>query len=448
MFNAALRNHFQFDILRDGPVFRNLGAGQDLVTVRAEDKAVDTIRLSFIRSGVGDGSPYEVGTPPGQAGNLAVSMQAQNAAGALLGPLSRFDDEGVTFRTQSPGVKFDIRDVGPLSIGLFDVAVLGTSGADRYNFTGQLENYYVQAGMGDDRIVGGAADDYLIGGFGNDVVVGRGGNNTLVGGPGDDRLIGHRGNDTAIYRIGLDGSDSTNLGMGQDTVQVLSLSGPAQVRLTLSTLQTGNGNPNDSGLLLNEDGGLAIRFQAEDGAGNLVGAISRYDDEGISFVGAPGVTFDIRNLPDGAVRGEGYGIARFGSRAGDVYDDSAATVNVFQNGGMGNDHLIGGSGDDHLVGLTGNDRIEGNGGDDLLVGLAGRDTFVFSGDAGNDTILTYEPGIDRIDLSAYGIDAGDVQVSAVGPNTLIGVDTDNDGSADFQIFLGGSAPPLAHDFVF
>ena len=195
------------------------------------------------------------------------------------------------------------------------------------------------------------------------------GNDVVVGGPGIDRIEGGAGDDTAVYRYNLDGADAVDLGSGDDIVQVLGP--PGQIRLTWSTLQTGNGNPNDSGALTNEDGGLNVRLQAEDSAGNLTGPVSRYDDEGISFVGAPGITFDLRNLPDGAVRGNGYAIARFGSSGDDVYDDSASTANVFHNGGAGNDRLTGGSGADHLVGLDGDDRINGGAGNDLLVGLAG-----------------------------------------------------------------------------
>jgi Ca2+-binding RTX toxin-like protein len=439
MARRASRDYYRFDILRDGPVNQNLGTGQNTVIVRTADKTIDNIRLNFTRSEVGNGDP-NIGT------SLAVRVQAQDAAGTAFGPISRFDDEGITFRTQFKEVKLDIRDVSENSIGLFDVAVLGTSGADNLDFSRQRDDYYVHGGFGDDVVVGGSGADYVIGGFGNDLVRGNGGNDVVVGGPGADQLEAGAGDDTAVYRIGFDGADLVDLGTGDDTVTVLAA--PGEVRLTLSTLQIGNGNANDSGALANEDGGLNIRFQAEDGAGNLTGAVSRFDDEGISFIGAPGVTFDIRNLSDGVVRGTGYGIVRFGSSSDDVYDDSASNVNVFQNGGMGNDQLTGGSGADHLVGLDGNDRLEGGLGDDLLVGLAGVDTFVFSGAPGRDTILTYQVGTDRIDLSAFGISLANVQATQVGPNTTLSIDSDKDGSFDFEIFLGGSAPPAAGDYIF
>lgn len=436
------RDPYRFDLLRDSPVFENLEPGQYEVIVRTEaDQSVDRILLSLTRGEVGNGNPLDA------AGLLAVRMQAVDAEGAGSGPVSRFSDESVIFRTQSPDVKFEVRDVVGPSSGLFDVVVLGAIAAEIHDFSLEFEDFYVNAGGGNDEVIGGRGNDYLIGAFGNDLIEGRDGDDFLVGGPGDDVIYGGSGNDTAIYRPVFDGADQVDLGDGQDVVQVLGA--PREIRLTWSTLQTGDGDPNDSGLLPGEDGGLNVRLQSEDANGNLTGPVSRYDDEGISFVAiSPGITFDLRNLPDGAMRGSGYSIVRFGSSGDDVYDDSGAGVNVFHNGGMGNDTLIGGSGADHLVGLDGDDRIEGGAGNDLLVGLAGIDTFVFSGAPGADTILTYQPGVDRIDLSAYGIGIDDVVATVNGPNTLLAVDTNGDGNADFQIFLGGTAPPLAGDFLF
>ena len=444
------RERFYFRPLHE-PVSRNFEPGEYEVFVRTQDILVGNVRLSFTRGEVGNGNPFDGSSNPavhpGQDGGLAVRLQAEDGLdGALIGPVSRFGDEGIIFRTTSPTARFDVRDVPGNSIGLFDVVALGVAGAETYDYGAETEQYYVNAGGGDDRIIGGRGNDYLIGAAGNDWVEGGDGDDVLIGAPGDDRLFGGAGNDVIIYRPAFDGSDQVDGGTGDDVVQVF---GPArEIRLTWSTLQTGNGDANDSGLLAGEDGGLNVRFQSEDTAGDLSGPVSRYDDEGISFIGLNGVTFDLRNLQDGAMRGSGYGIVRLGSSGDDRYDDSAATVNVFHNGGRGDDRLIGGSGADHLVGLDGDDWLEGGAGDDLLVGLAGRDTFVFSGAPGSDRILTYEPGVDRIDLSAYGIFPDDVEVTNVGANAFVRVDTDGDGNADFEIFLGNTTGPLATDFIF
>ncbi|MGJ3627259.1 hypothetical protein AB5I41_10500 [Sphingomonas sp. MMS24-JH45] len=55
--------------------------------------------------------------------------------------------------------------------------------------------------------------------------------------------------------------------------------------------------------MANQDGGLAVRVQAEDADGNLTGPVSRYDDEGITFIaGTQGITFDVRDLVGRAAR--------------------------------------------------------------------------------------------------------------------------------------------------
>jgi serralysin len=55
---------------------------------------------------------------------------------------------------------------------------------------------------------------------------------------------------------------------------------------------------------------------------------------------------------------------------------------------------IDGTGDDT------DNEIAGNSGNNRLTGLRGNDIFVFREDFGNDTIVDFKPGKDRIDISA------------------------------------------------
>lgn len=80
------------------------------------------------------------------------------------------------------------------------------------------------------------------------------------------------------------------------------------------------------------------------------------------------------------------------------------------SGGAGNDTLYGGRGRDRLVGGEGDDVIHGGGGYDGLTGGAGADLFVTSqrseanGYFTEDiTIKDFTPGVDKIDVSGYGI---------------------------------------------
>ena len=93
-------------------------------------------------------------------------------------------------------------------------------------------------------------------------------------------------------------------------------------------------------------------------------------------------------------------------------------------GAAGNDTIRGLGGNDNLLGLGGNDRLEGyggndiiNGGDgndrisgaqgsDILTGGGGADTFVYNHSGhGLDTIIDFEVGLDKIDVSAILADA-------------------------------------------
>ncbi|MDP3185556.1 MAG: CorA family divalent cation transporter, partial [Anaerolineales bacterium] len=63
----------------------------------------------------------------------------------------------------------------------FGIVQLGTSGDDLINESGLGKSIYVNAGMGNDTIIGGNKADFLVGGAGNDV---------LNGGRGSDQLLG------------------------------------------------------------------------------------------------------------------------------------------------------------------------------------------------------------------------------------------------------------------
>ena len=76
-------------------------------------------------------------------------------------------------------------------------------------------------------------------------------------------------------------------------------------------------------------------------------------------------------------------------------------------GGTGGDDILNGAeGADLLQGGAGNDIIMDGAGSDTLRGDAGADLFVLTQDDANDVILDYQPGQDRIDISALGVVGG------------------------------------------
>jgi Ca2+-binding RTX toxin-like protein len=432
----------RFDISNDAPVERDLGAGDDTVRIKA-DGDVPQVRLTFTSAEVGNGDPRDSGDLANQDGGLAVRAQAEDGMDMLTGAVSRFDDEGIRF--VGPGdLTFDVRDLvsGVERGDMFDVVQLGTMARDRFDERGERDAYYINAGMGNDRVTGGGGDDFLVGGADNDRLEGRKGDDSFIGGAGGDRIFGREGDDAATFTVATDGVDHVDLGRGDDTVNVVAPVEAGQVRLTFTSAEVGDGEARDSGTMANQDGRLAVRLQAEDGAGELAGSISRFDDEGVSFVSAtPGVTFDVRDLVSGTERGDMFDVVRLGTRKGDRLDESGEDEAYYINAGKGRDRVDGGLAEDFLVGGLGRDKLNGREGDDSMIGGAGSDVFVFSEGSGNDQVLDFVSGEDRIDLRAFDIGFADVQATASGADTLLSI-------GDFEITLANADAPVETDFLF
>ncbi|MDJ0516144.1 MAG: CHRD domain-containing protein [Trichodesmium sp. MO_231.B1] len=103
-------------------------------------------------------------------------------------------------------------------------------------FNGDNRDNNIQAGFGNDEIVGFAGDDRLNGLAGNDRVIGGAGNDRVIGGVGNDNLIGSRGNDTLLGQDGNDllegrpGIDILLGGSGNDTLS----GGQGRVRVSVA----------------------------------------------------------------------------------------------------------------------------------------------------------------------------------------------------------------------
>jgi Ca2+-binding RTX toxin-like protein len=427
---------FNYNISNDGPVRKNFGEGDDVVNVHARD-GVEQVRLTFTSSEVGNGAARDSETLANQDGGLAVRMQIERDGDKLKAATSRFDDEGITFESNGK-FTFDVRDlVSGIGRGdQFHAVMLATAMDDLIKGLNTSENYYINAGMGNDTVNGSRGDDFLVGGAGDDKLNGQRGNDSFIGGGGNDTVYGGMGDDTAIFNTTTDGQDQVNLGTGTDRVQVTAPLEAGQIRLTFTSAEVGNDSARDSNSMTNQDGGLAVRLQTENGLGELDGLVSRFDDEGITFVSSvEGVTFDVRDLVSGTARGDQFAMVALGTGAGDTLNHRTQEASVYINAGAGDDRIVAGMADDFLVGGIGNDRLNGGAGDDRLIGGAGNDVFVFNGDPGNDTILDFATGADKIDLSRYGIDFADVTILEQESDSLVDVDTNGDEVADFRITL-------------
>jgi len=144
--------------------------------------------------------------------------------------------------------------------------------------------------------------------------------------------------------------------------------------------------------------------------GRLVHLATIVDDNVMALTNVSGLALRWQNgqieiLASGGTGGvgSGSGITQLFSIVGTVeLPQIAGALGGTLTGGAGRDQLIGGSGNDRLEGGAGNDILFDGAGVDTLIGGAGADVFIFHADGAIDTILDFERGIDRIDLSAFG----------------------------------------------
>ncbi len=86
--------------------------------------------------------------------------------------------------------------------------VIGGSGGDVLNASGTSWNVFIQAGSGNNIIIGGAATDAISGGTGNDLIVAGSGGSVIHAGTGNDVIYG--GNATRARPADVNAGDASN----------------------------------------------------------------------------------------------------------------------------------------------------------------------------------------------------------------------------------------------
>ena len=367
-----------------------------------------------------------------------------------------------------------------------DALVINTgTGDDTVNATAMLATgvaLNVDAGAGNDEILGGAGVDVLSGGAGNDVIDGNRGNDTAFMGDGNDLFVWDPGDgsDTIDGQAGFDTHEfngsgvSENISLAAGGNDVLLTRNVGNIVMTQDNFErveifAGDGIDNiEIGDLRGKDVrevvvdlALVADGTSGDGVRDTV-AVNGSSLNEIITVTASGDNLTVNGLAN-TMRITNTDIkdnvvVRGGSGADFI---SSATVpsssaNLTLDGGAGNDALIAGRNDTTLLGGAGNDLLIGNAGDDTLNGGSGRDILVGGGGhdlfAGDDdfTILDFSAGAgfgDQIDLrNVAGIDDfGDVIATARGvfggvvldfgddEITLLGVNATQLNADDFLI---------------
>ena len=128
------------------------------------------------------------------------------------------------------------------------------------------------------------------------------------------------------------------------------------------------------------------------------------------------------------VAGEGAGITRLHLDPGLLAPTlvGGAGADLLRGDDRG-DLLSGGAGNDTLYGAAGRDILMDGAGADVMTGGSGADHFVLARDGASDRITDFEPGVDRLDLTAWGrvydISALDIAVTATGAVIRFGAET-------------------------
>jgi Ca2+-binding RTX toxin-like protein len=239
----------------------------------------------------------------------------------------------------------------------------------------------VNAGAGDDTIIGSAGNDLINGGTGNDVAFMGAGNDTFVWNPGDasDVVEGQDGNDTMLFN-GANIAEKIDVSANGDRIRFTR--DVATVTMDLNDVET-------------------VAFNARGGSD----LINVHD---LSGTDATQLNIDLAGTPGSGVGDGANDIVNIEGTAGDdvitlslqngvlVVDGLAAQVVIqgFEAGdqihilGLGGDDVIdatgvpgggaalvfdGGEGNDILIGSDGNDSLFGSAGDDVLIGGLGQD---------------------------------------------------------------------------
>lgn len=261
----------------------------------------------------------------------------------------------------------------------------------------------IEAGGGNDRIIGGGNTQTMRGGGGNDTITAYAGANfnststadVIEGGNGDDVLAGAAGDDTIIGGLGDDviagnaGADSLVGNNGKDTVSYANSNAGVQV---LMNSATNTGGHADGDILEGFDRLVGSAF------GDVLDANSINT---VTIEGGGGNDIIIGGGNFQTLRGGGGNDTITGYSGGNPA--STSTLDSIE-GGSGNDVLAGANGDDTILGGSGNDIIRANGGNDTVAGGSGADTFIFGLSSEVDTILDFQDDIDtlRLDATLWG----------------------------------------------
>jgi Ca2+-binding RTX toxin-like protein len=318
--------------------------------------------------------------------------------------------------------------------GTNDALVINTLGGDDLITATTLPDGIIKltidAGAGDDTILGSQGADVLLGGDGNDFVDGNRGNDVAFLGAGDDVFQWDPG----------DGNDTVEGGDGTDTMLFFG----ANIAENIDISANGGRvlfSRNVANVTMDLNDVEHIDFRALGGADNIVVndlSGTHVTEVNIDLRGPNGggdgaadtVTVNGTNTDVGdhiVVTGDAGGVTVTGLQATvNMFFQEAANDRLIVNGLGGNDlidatglkadgiqlTMNGGLGADVFLGSQGDDLINGGDGDDTALMGAGNDVFVWNPGDDNDT-LEGQAGFDTLTFNGANV-AEQIDISANG----------------------------------
>ncbi len=312
--------------------------------------------------------------------------------------------------------------------GFGDDLLQGGDGADL--LSGGSGNDLLDGGDGDDVVSGDEDDDDVSGSAGNDSLSGGSGINSVDGGLGDDQLV-----ESSFSQITLTDSDVTlgyefiigegqlpsDLPAGTVTISTQSLLGSAgvdEMNLALSAFIKSNSIGGELGEALNHHRGESPELDHLLGEPEFQAFFQTVISTGLSFEDVatnsgliPFPSDTFGHSTFSGIENASLSLSRF--FFGGLVDASAYSRPLMISGSNGNDLLIGGRNNDGIQGNGGDDTIQGGAGIDVLDGGEGDDSL--NGGGGGD-ILIGDVGQDVLD----GVSGDDVLLGGPGNDVLRG----------------------------
>ncbi|MCB2110302.1 Hint domain-containing protein [Albidovulum sp.] len=346
------------------------GAGNDTVLAGAGNDTIDGgTGADSMNGGAGDDTFLLSGT---FGNDTIIGGEAGETQGDLVDSTAITANETLTFTANEAGTLASGSSTATFS--QIERFALG-SGNDTVNASATTAGVNVDAGGGNDSMLGGSGNDTLAGGAGNDTIDGGAGADVLTGGAGDDRFVlaNGFGNDTITGGETGETQGDTLDASGVTTSGTLTYSGAEAGTLTTS-------------------GSTASFSQIE--------------------------------------------AVKLGS-GNDTVNATAAGSGVNVDTGAGNDLILGSSGNDTIAGGSGMDTITGGAGNDVINLGAGdgvADTLIMTDGSGADTVSGFLGPIDNGDGTFTGRDLIDVSLlhdtngNPVKTWEVVVTDTNGDGT--------------------